>query len=380
MFLGFKKSDANSKYNLLINLRSNNISFALYSENDNKSKIEFVLNSVSANNTPILKTLEEGLKKIISEGLVSLSENSKIAKITSVKVVLGAKFYECYIKDLVIEKDQPFILTKDQFNKAIEKHAEIISAESAGKLILERDVTNVTINGYSLKNPFGKKTNKLAVSFYASFVEKKLIEDIEKVIKDQVHTKKILFKTYTLNLFNVLRNGFLNINNYTSIDVSENQTDVFIVENNGLKYRKSFDFGYKNFIDEIAEKCSINPEIAVSEIKMYIVGELKKTCKPEIDQGITDQKKKWVNLFVSEIVDKQGINIPSRVFLTTNKKVSDIFIQTLTEAENKTAIFRNDKDITVINCENKHFSQQVSYKDSLESDIFITINSINLED
>lgn len=380
MFLGFKKSDANSKYNLLINLRSNNISFALYSEHDSKSKIEYVLNSINANNSSILKTLEEGLKKIISEGLVSLSENSKVAKIVNVKVVLGAKFYECYIKDLVIEKDQPFILTKDQFNKAIEKHAEIISAESAGKLILERDVTNVTINGYSLKNPFGKKTNKLAVSFYASFVDKKLIEDIEKVIKDQINTKKILFKTNTLNLFNVLRNGFLNINNYTSIDISENQTDVFIVENNGLKYRKSFDFGYKNFVDEIANKCAVNSEIVLSEIKMFILGELKKTCQPEIENGVTEQKKKWVNLFVSEIIDKEGINVPSRVFLTTSKKVSDIFIQTLNEQDNKTAIFRNDKDITIINCENKHFSQQVSYKDSLESDIFITINSINLED
>ena len=63
----------------------------------------------------------------------------------------------------------------------------------------------------------------------------------------------------------------------------------------------------------------MNPQIVESEIKMSMLGELKNTCKPEIEQGILDQKKKWLNLFISEIVDKEGINIPSRIFLTTNK-------------------------------------------------------------
>ncbi len=377
MFLSFKKSNENFDYNLLITVRSKNISFALFSETDDKSKIIYTSNVSSKGPEEILNSIDLGLKKIVSEALVDISTGGKVAKIKKAMVVLSSDMYECYIKDLVIEKDQPFILTKDQFNKAIEKHAEVINAEKAGKLVLERDVTNVTINGYSLKNPFNKKVNKLAVSFYASFIEEKLIESIEQTIKKNIHISKITFKTHTLNKFNVIRNAFLNVANYISIDVAENYTDVFIVENNSLIYRKMFNSGYQNFIDEISEKCSMNPQIVESEIKMSTLGELKNTCKPEIEQGILDQKKKWLNLFISEIVDKEGINIPSRIFLTTNKKVSDIFVQTLTDPEAKNLIFRNEKDLMLINCENKHFTKYIVYKDGVESDIFTTINTIN---
>jgi hypothetical protein len=377
MFLSFKKSNENFDYNLLITVRSKNISFALFLEEADKNKIIYTSSVASKGSEEILNSIDFGLKKIVSEALVDISTGGKVAKIKKAQVVLSSDMYESYIKDLVIEKDQPFILTKDQFNKAIEKHAEVINAEKAGKLVLERDVTNVTINGYSLKNPFNKKVNKLAVSFYASFVEEKLIESIEQTIKKNVHISKISFKTHTLNKFNVIRNAFLNVANYISIDVTENYTDIFIVENNSLVYRKMFNSGYQNFIDEISEKCSMNPQIVESEIKMSTLGELKNTCKPEIEQGILEQKKKWLNLFISEIVDKEGLNIPSRIFLATNKKVSDIFTQTLSDPEAKKLIFRNEKDLMLINCENKHFTKYVVYKDGVESDIFTTINTIN---
>lgn len=377
MFLSFKKSKENFDYNLLITVRSKNISFALFLEEEDRNKIIYTSSVVSKGPEEILNSIDFGLKKIVSEALIDISTGKNVAKISSATVVLSSDMYESYIKDLVIEKDQPFILTKDQFNKAIEKHAEVINAEKAGKLVLERDVTNVTINGYSLKNPFNKKVNKLAVSFYASFVDEKLIENIEQTIKKNLHISKITFKTHTLNKFNVIRNAFLNVANYISIDVAENYTDVFIVENNGLIYRKMFNSGYQNFIDEISEKCSANPQIVASEIRMYALGELKNTCKPEIEQNIIDQKKKWLNLFISEIVDKEGMNIPSRIFLTTNKKISDIFVQTLIELEAKKVIFRNEKDVMLINCENKHFAKYVVYKDGVESDIFTTINTIN---
>ncbi|MEY2703379.1 MAG: hypothetical protein RLY43_2018 [Bacteroidota bacterium] len=378
MFLGFGKSKYNSDYTLLIFISSNKISFALYHEKNDINEIVYTLESLANNSTSeeILKTIDLGTQKIVSEAIKALSEAGKTLKIKSSVVVLGSNFYESYIKNLVIEKDQSFILTKDQFDKAVEKHAEVINAEKAGKLVLETDVTNVSINGYSLKNPFNKKIKKIDVSFYASFVDEKNIENIKQIIKKNIHVSKIEFKTYTLNKFNLIRNNFLNVPNYISIDVAENYTDVFIVENNSLIYRKYFDFGYQNFINEIADKCAMNPQIVASEIKMSALGELKNTCKPEIEQGLNDQKKKWVSMFVSEIVDKSGINIPSRVFLTTNKKICDIFIQTISDPENKKIIFRNDKELMLINCENKHFSKYVAYKDGVESDIFITINSI----
>jgi len=376
MFLSFKNTKESYKFTLLICIRSKNISFALYHEKNNINKVEYVLNLITNSNDEILKTIDLGTQKIISEGIKNLSESRKTAQIKNVVVVLGSNFYETYIKDLAIEKEKQFILSKDHFEKAIEKHAEIINAEKSGKLILERDVTNVSINGYSIQNPFNKKVKKLDVSFYASFVQEKLIEDIKQIIKKNIHVSDIKFKTYTLNKFNLIRNIFLNVPNYTSIDVAENYTDVFIVENNSLIYRKCFNFGYQDFINEISEKCSINPKIIESEMKMSILGELKNTCNPEITERLSEKKKKWATMFVTEIVDNNGINIPSKVFLTTNKKIGDIFVQTLSDPENKQVIFRNEKELMLINCENRHFSKYVSYKDGVESDIFITINSI----
>lgn len=381
MFWDFKKSKINSDYTLLISLRSNKPYFALFKDEGSKNKIHYVLNSIENQiSEDLLKNLDIGMQKIVSEGLVTLSENNKTAKIKEVVVCLGAELYDSYIKDLVIEKEQNFVLTKDQFEKAIQKHAEVVKAENDGKVILEKDVTNVSINGYSIQNPFNKKVKKLDVSFYASFVDKKLTEDIEKIISKNINVSKISFKTYTLNLFNVIRRSFLNANNYVSIDVADNYTNIFVVENNALKYRKCLDVGYKDFIKKISDKCNIEPNIVTSDVKMATSGESNQSCNLEIEKELKEQKNNWINLIVSEIIDKDGINIPSRVFLTANKSISNIFVKTLTEPENKDKIFRNERETVIINCDNNHFSKYVEYKDNIESDIFNTINSINLND
>jgi hypothetical protein len=381
MFWDFKKNKIDSDYNLLISLRSKKPYFALFKESGSKNKISYVLNSLeNQTSDDLYKNLDLGLQKIVSDGLVSLSENKKPAKIKEVIVCFSAELYESYIKDLVIEKELDFILTKDQFEKAIEKHADVIKAENDGKLILEKDVTNVAINGYSIQNPFGKKVKKLDVSFYASFVDKNLMEEIENIVSKNIHVSKITFKTYTLNLFNVIRRSFLNANNYVSIDIADNHTNIFVVENKALKYRKCLNIGYKDFVNKISEKCNLQPSIVVSEIKMSTSGDINQPCNLEVEKELQVQKNNWVNLIVSEIIDKDGINIPSRVFLTANKNISNIFVKTLAETENKDKIFRNEKETTIINCENKHFNKYIEYKDDVESDIFNTINSINLND
>lgn len=376
MFLGFKKSKESFDYTLLISLRSKKVSFALLHEKDTYKEIVYTHSIEQNSNNDLIKTISDGTKRIMSDAIKELSGVRKSIKVKNIEVVLGSSLYDVYIKDLKIEKDQPFILTKDQFQKAIEKHTDVINAEKAGKLILERDVTNVSINGYSLQDPFNKKVNKLDVSFYASFVDQKLIDDIKNTLKQNVHVSKVDFKTYTLNKFDLIRNTFLNVPNYLSIDVTEDYTNIFVVENNSLIYRECFNFGFQNFIQEISEKCAISPAIVESEIKMSMSGELKNTCKPEVEQALCDLKKKWVSMFVSEIVDKAGINIPSKVFLSTNKKIAEIFIQTLSDNENKNLIFRNDKELTLIKLEDRHFNKNVVYKDGVESDIFITINSL----
>lgn len=375
MFGGLKK--INSNFNLLISLRGLVISFALVDVSAPKKKIVFLIKE-TIQKDDYLNSIDIGVKRIISEGLVQLSQNLKSAKIDAVDVVLSAPFYDSYIKDLIIDKEESFILTKEQFNKAVEKHSEIIQAEKENKIILEKDVTNVMINGYSLQNPFNKKVKKIDVSFYASFIEKKIIEDIQANIKKNLNISKVNFKTYTLNKFNAMRDTFLNVSNYVSIDIGERYTDIFIVENSALKYRKFFELGSQKFITEIATKCSINPQIVESEINMLLRGDMQNKCNPEIESGLSEQKKKWVNLVISEIIDKENISIPPRVFLTADSKISTLFVQILSDPTFKNNLFGNEKDLMILNCENKHFNKDVVYKDGLESDIFITINSINL--
>jgi hypothetical protein len=170
----------------------------------------------------------------------------------------------------------------------------------------------------------------------------------------------------------------LNVANYISIDVGEKYTDVFVVENNALKYRKFFELGSQKFITEIATKCSINPLIVESEINMLLRGDMQNKCNPEIESGLNEEKKKWANNLISEMIDKENISVPPKVFLSSDKKISTLFVQILSDPEFKKNIFSNEKDVMIVNCENKHFTKDVVYKDGLESDIFITINSINL--
>ncbi len=364
-------------YILLINIRETVLSFGIVDVSNCPFKIIYTTKENVADSLP--KALEKGLQKVISEGLVKNSTNKNIVKISKVEVVLNSPFYDVYIKDLVIEKEQPFVLTEDQFNKSIEKHAEMVNAEKQEKLILERDVTNVMINGYELRNPFGKSTKKIAVSFYASFVDEKFINEIKESINKNIHISKIEFKTYSLNKFNAIRNSFLNAHNYLSIDVGEKDTDVMVVEHGSIKCRSSIKIGSQDFIEFVANSCSVSAGTALSTMEMMTRGDLKENCKPEIEEKMTNKQKEWINAISTELSHNQGLNIPSKVFLGTNSTVSNIFLKTLNNPNLRQNLFSSEKDPSIMVFNNQHFKNNISYKENVDSDIFITINAISLD-
>lgn len=365
-------------YVLLINIRETVVSFGIVDISDCPFKIIYVTKQSVADN--LSKAIDLGLQKVVSEGLVKNSTNNKPVKISKIEVILGTSYYDVYIKDLIIEKDQPFVLTEDQFKKAIEKHAEIVNAEKQGKLILERDVTNVMINGYELRNPFGKLTKKIAVSFYASFVDEKFIEDIKESINKNIRVSKINFKTYSLNKFNSVRNSFLNAHNYMAIDVGEKNTDVLIVEHGAIKHRCFIELGSQNLVDDVTKKCSISSPTAISALGMATRGELKENCTPEVENQLKAKQQEWINAISTELSHNQGLNIPAKVFLSTDSGVSTIFSRALNDPVIRKNLFNTEKEPSVMVFSNQHFKRHIAYKENTDSDIFITINAVSLDE
>lgn len=364
-------------YVLVVSLRKTILSLGIVDiSSDNKKFLYTTKEPVTDSHS---KSLDIALKRVVSEGIVKISKNNSTVKIKKVRVVLNASFYDVYIKDLIIEKDTPFILTEDQFNKAIEKHAEIISAEKEGKLILERNVTNVTINGYSMENPFGKLTKKISVYFYASFVDKNLIEDIKSTIKNNLQASKIDFSTFALNKFNAIRNAFLNANNYLSIDIGEKYTDVFMVENNSLRIRECFPMGYQDVVDDISAKCYLSYQNAASNVCMLMNNEIKQESSEKIIEIIKNNQKKWLSEISKELNDNKGLNIPNKIFVTSEDKISLVFQKALQDPNLRVNLFSAEKDPVIINMNNQYFKKNISYADSVETDIFLSLIALNLD-
>lgn len=364
-------------YVLVLSLRKTILSLGIVDISSENKKFlyttkELIIDSYS-------KSLDAALKRVISDGLVKISKNNKVVKIKNVKIVLNASFYDVYTKELTIEKDAPFVLTEDQFKKAIEKHAEIISAEKEGKLILERNVTNVMINGYNMENPFGKLTKKISVSFYASFVDKKIIEDIKTVIKNNIQISKIDFSTFALNKFNSIRNNFLNNNNYLSIDIGEKYTDIFIVENNSLKIRECFSMGHQDVVDDVSAKCYLSYQSASSNVCMLMNNEINQNSSEKIIEVIKSNQKKWLSEISRELKDNQGLNIPNKVFVTSEDKISLVFQKALQDPVLRENLFLTEKEPVILNMNNQYFKKQISYDDSVETDIFLSLIALNLD-
>lgn len=302
--------------------------------------------------------------KEISQEIFSLKR-----RVDSVDVVLSSPWYASYTKSLVFEKKEAFTISQSFLDEIIEKELKEMTkgADKEMKLI-EKRISNVKINGYSTSSPFGKKTNKIELSLYVSLAPISFLEKIELAIHQSLAVKTILFHSFPLSAFSVIRNIFQNDSDFVFIDVAGEVTDVLAVKNGSIVGTASFPLGKNHLVRKVADHFKVDSEIALSFVKIFSDGNAADDVKQKVGTLSAAIKEEWLAYFGQITADMYGAeSFPGKVFITSDEDVREL-VEDYTDNLFSKKVYMGSETL----------AQFATFDPHVEQDPFLTLESVYL--
>ncbi|MEK7646796.1 MAG: hypothetical protein AAB378_00270 [Patescibacteria group bacterium] len=201
---------------------------------------------------------------------------------------------------------------KDLMKKELAQRFKVVEDEL---LVLEASLMKSYINGYGVRNIYGKKAKSVSMHVYVSAVFREMAEDIKRKIAGVFGTEDVHFHTAPLILFNKIRENFKE-EAFMIVEVGEEVTDVSLVRGDVIQEIASFARGSNFLTRHAASYFKISPEEAVSYINMYSAGHLDADVALKMQNIMSEGLQEWKNFFAQVMTGFYETSfVPEKVFM-----------------------------------------------------------------
>ncbi len=305
--------------------------------------------------------LDETLAVLINKGFENKYWTGKKKSIDKILVSFSSPWFLSKTKAIHLTNEREFVITSKFLNDILKNETELLKNElktndaEVTYEVIERSIVHSKINGYTLDTTIGKSTKNFDASLYMSVVEAPFIEKIFQTLHTHTHLGKenILFNTFPLISFTVIRDLFTKEQNFLLMDVTGEVTDLTLVREDIIEKIVTIPSGRNYILRQIAKSLNISLEIADSSLKLYITKKLDETMLLKISDVLIQIEKEWAIYFENGILELcPDMVLPTNLFLTTNEDVAEVYIDFLSlQKTDATINFRKNVKITNINLE-----------------------------
>jgi hypothetical protein len=336
-----------------------------------------------------IKTLEclgDLLSKIIRLKTNQKSISSK--KIEKTFITLSSPWFFSKSKNIEIKNEKSFYITKNFINEILTKESEefkntIVNQNpdyKDGLVSIESSITNVSIRGYSIQDPVGKKTDSLNASIYLSVSKKDFINKIKDLIYKSISKKEegVIIHSFPVSFFGAINTVLPGENNYLHFNITGEITEITFIRNGSIEGQTSFPVGKNTFVRQIGKSMDVPFQIAQSFLNLYFDRKLNEALSSKIIESLNQIEDEW-NIYLQDslLALSVTLELPKKIFLTTDKNFSDIFSSMLKmNKADQTSIWRKNLNILTIN--EKILKDFVLIKNSYNYSDYIALDSIFL--
>ncbi len=371
----------------IFDIGSGSVGGALVSIPMDGKGVPIIIKSVKNNDIKIRKEFDfNSLMKEMTSALY-LTANSlyseKSGAPDEIYCVLASPWYLSETRIVKMSKEKSFIFTKRLANDLIQK--EIISLKEIFKNkyihlegapeIIEQNTMAVSLNGYRIENPLGKKCKSLEVDMLISLAPKLYLDKIRETISRTYHNINVNFSSFTMATYLAVRDKYVTQDSYLLLDISGEITDVGIVSKGVLKAVLSFPFGKKTFFKQICFKMDIEMRDAVELFKLYNDENISDESKKKMEPVLKSIEKSWNDSFTDCISSlPRTLVLPDTIFLTADNDIKNWFADIL---RNEKYILPtvSDRKCTVVTLDGPEFLNMCSIKEG-GCDPFLMIEAI----
>ena len=283
--------------------------------------------------TLILGEFENLIKEIKTEDFPKL-HNIKCGKPDNALIILSSPWYLSQTNIIKMQEATPFLVTDALVNKATSNIVKGYTGESSNLSVLEQNFLSVTLNGYNIVNPIGKKTKDLDINVFTSYVRNESVKRIEDIVSSNFHLHNIHIHSQSLVSFSGINDIYPDIKDYMVIDVTSELTEILIVKDGVLRDTASYPFGRYSLMQSIAREMTSSEDVAESSIQLYLNGKLEPEIKLKMEASLNIARKEWLDSF-SSVLKQITVNgtLPKNLYLFASNDVSTIYKQFIESEE-----------------------------------------------
>ncbi len=318
------------------------------------------------------------------DGVAGKVASASVGAPKKIFTVLSSPWHSSQNRTIKLEKNTPFIFNTKLADSLIEKEVKLFEEDhlrqylEAGVGIRAIELKNIKtkLNGYEVADPCNQTAKDLEMSIFISMAGEDILSQIEMIVAKHFHTKEVIFSSFLMTLFTVVRDMFVHQDDFLLVDIGAEVTDISMVKKNILRESVSYPLGRHFMIRGIAKALNTSLDEAKSTFSLYKDGHAEEGLKQKLNPIILQLKNEWLHKFQSSLANlSNDISIPATIFISIDKDYAEFFGDIIkTEQFNQYTLTESKFQIIFINTEKLH--GVALFKDDINRDACLIIDAV----
>lgn len=310
---------------------------------------------------------------------------SKVGAPDEIVCVMASPWYISETRLIKMAREHSFIFTKKLADELLQKEITLLndtyekkySAVESIPDIIEHHIMSVSLNGYLIPEPLGKRSRSVEMNMVISLSPKLCLDKIRKVLSGVFHHTPVSFSSFMMSSYIAVRDRYITPESYLLLDISGEVTDVAIISKGVLKASLSFPFGKKTFFKYMCTKLEIEERDAQELFNLFTTGTISEKVKSKVGPLFESIKGSWGEAFRECISTlPHTLVLPSTIFLTADADIRVWFANVLRNEELIQSMVDGRK-CTVVTLEGPEFLDMCSVSAGT-CDPFLMIEAIGI--
>lgn len=285
------------------------------------------------------------MQKTLEEIFILMQKAGGGMKVEQAHCILASPWYASQTRLIRYDQETPFTVTKSGLDKLIQKEialfrdSKLFVHSKEGDTppeVMESKNIQIKLNGYEIKNPYGKKASELEAAVYISMIPKSIRESIVESIAKFWHLKDPHFSSFSFTAFDTIRDIFPDESSFFFMDISGEVTDISLARDNVLLQSISFPSGKNTIIRALVERMKMTHALAIAELELYSAHRSTPGHIKAIEEVLGETTKEWQTSFRNALLRfAKEFPIPRAIFYTADDNITEWFERAIRETNFK---------------------------------------------
>ncbi|MGM0628987.1 MAG: hypothetical protein ACQESA_01005 [Patescibacteria group bacterium] len=261
--------------------------------------------------------------------------------LTNFVFIVESPFQYSYLSNISSENEEPVKVSDETIKRIIEKEEPKKPKDSVCKLwneekieFTKKEVTEVTLNGYSAQLIHGKEARHIDLSIFNTVFPKKLLVSLHSRLKGEFKPAVVNYfarSDVDLTFLNNVRKDKKTLWKYVKVNMSD--TVVSVVNKGKTESIVYLNKGYFSLMKEVSKEFNVPYDVARSYISIFLSGAGEDDFSKRVGEVVYDTLEEWERDYEGSMS-----HMPKSVYLDCIDRFGEIFQKVLTKKYPETEV------------------------------------------